>query len=388
MDPVRVLRDEPGVHHRGGREFRALHIERAVGGDGRGPGRGARHVAVMRLEQRRLRVRAGHPGRQVEPERAFLGDADVLADEPGGMRGHGQRVRPLGRRNGDGKEHLARVGVGHQRPFGHAPRRGPVDAGLVRAGRQVERDLRRDSCVAGVAPVCMPPVRELQAQRDPEGRSALDRVGIGDQRRHRPRRGDGCALERARGVEAEEQEEEREEPGEGKEARTSRRPRVAGALRSSRVAGASRCPRVAGALRRPRVAAVLRCPRVAGALRRPRVMTALVAAIHDFAASGTANRGWPACAGHDTGRGRGREGGHGTVTILCRRKGDPHRLSAACHAGGSIWSIAPERARPSPLPRRSPPAPRLPPPPPPSRLPAPPHPPPRHAPPEPRQPGA
>ena len=106
---------------------------------------------------------------------------------------------PVGRgRNGDRQQHIAGVGVGHQRAFGDTLRRRPGDRPGRGAGRQVEVQLRRHAGIARVLPVGVPARRQPQPQADAERLARRDRVDVRDQRGGGARAGDRRALQGAR----------------------------------------------------------------------------------------------------------------------------------------------------------------------------------------------
>ena len=148
--------DEPGVDHRRWGQLRRPAPTASRPAHHRVPGRRSRHLPVGCGEQRRLRRRR---------RRARWADrAGSRASSGTQMSRHTSQfacalmsVAPSDEgRNSDRQQHLASVGVGHQRAFGHTLRCRPDDRPGRGVRRQVQIQLRRDAGIAGVLPIGVP----------------------------------------------------------------------------------------------------------------------------------------------------------------------------------------------------------------------------------------
>ncbi len=206
VEEVDLQREEEGVPHRAGGDRRAgeFHgamqpLETGARGEGTGAGFGRFGGGDDRAGHR-VRTRRGLD-RDVEAERARLGDADLLADQPGGVGGQREglaRRQPGRRRDRDDEDGLAFIAEIHQRAERDPLRRGEAHRAGARAVRQRQRHLRRLAGVAGIDPVGMPARGQALAQRDPEGLAGRDGRLVRHQRHGGAWRGDRRALDGAR----------------------------------------------------------------------------------------------------------------------------------------------------------------------------------------------
>ena len=204
------FREERGVAGAG--QGMAGNGERAIRSDARVKLALAREVPVRRGEERGLRGRSGGAPRQVERELAVLRDADLRADEPVRLRPDRQRAAVRRRRDRHREEHLARIGVGHQRAFGQALRRGEFDRSGPGALRQGKRELRRRAGRARIFPVGVPAGGETQTERGAQLGAGLPGIGLGDERGRRVPARHGRALQRPGRREREQAEQQKEKP--------------------------------------------------------------------------------------------------------------------------------------------------------------------------------
>ena len=213
----RLLRRRGGADHVGGlekeferaaarrrRQVVELHAQRgAVDLDAARRGQRHRLRGPRGLEGAGVqRGRAAH--RQPQREFAFLGNAFLAADQPGGLqaevdrrrageRGRGREVRRHGQRHR--QQHRALVAVVGQRADRDLPGHRPGDVARRDAGRQGPGQLGGQAGIAGVLPVGVPAGLMDDAQADLQRRAGRDAVGrLGDQfgahvRRRHHRRG-------------------------------------------------------------------------------------------------------------------------------------------------------------------------------------------------------
>ena len=139
----------------------------------------------------------------------LLRDAGLLADEPVGLGGEAHRLagfqsgRDLELRQ---QQHLAFVAVVDERPRGERMRRGPLDRAGFDTGRQRPGERRRQAGIARIAPIRVPAVGHLEAQRHRhrlaghDGRPLADQFRLDMRRldRRRPSRAEDGATVKAR----------------------------------------------------------------------------------------------------------------------------------------------------------------------------------------------
>ena len=150
------------------------------------PRRGSRLVAARGLEQlrpARVDVRS-RGGLQIEREIGRTRYALLLAHQPFGVGL--DRDRAAGRKRcwnleRDRQKNLAVVAVVGERRDVDARRRGPFDVAGLEAGRQRPLDRRRQSGVAGVAPVRVPLAIHFQAQSQRQRLAGDDCSALGDE---------------------------------------------------------------------------------------------------------------------------------------------------------------------------------------------------------------
>lgn len=163
-----------------------------------------------------LRTRIGDAlgcDRQVEREAAFLGDTDLVADEPGRLRLESERLaRPRRLRNGDRdrQNHAVLEAEVHQRLEREGLRGRPGDRPRARSTRERPLDAGRFAGIAGVAPVGMPARGDLLVECDVELLARLHRVALGDKRGSDAR---GYSRGRLRGDRCRHRQSERERGG-------------------------------------------------------------------------------------------------------------------------------------------------------------------------------
>ncbi len=174
------------------------HAARALEADARGERRRARLRGLGGDEQRRFRggLRAGGD-REVEAERAFLGNADALAHQPGRIARDREAIAWLERR---GRRHRHREGGralvaeidqrAERQPMGGAERQ----LTGARAVGQAQGQLGGLAGIARVGPIGVPALREFLVQRDAERLAGGDRVDVADQPHLGLRRAHGIAL--------------------------------------------------------------------------------------------------------------------------------------------------------------------------------------------------
>ena len=149
----------------------------------RGTGQlGARPIKQLGRGRILRSPRRGHGKLQVKIR--ALGNAHVGAHEPACLRFEveGRRGFQVGRGGDlDEMQGLLRVAVVHQRRDHEAVGCGPLDVARGEARRQAPRDLRGLSGIAGVAPVGVPAVADVELERDPERLAGCDRILLAQQ---------------------------------------------------------------------------------------------------------------------------------------------------------------------------------------------------------------
>ena len=126
-------------------------------------------------------------------ERAALRDADVLADQPGRLAGdrHPARRGVGGDRHRNGQGDRIGIAVIGERAEIIGLRRRPDDVSSRPALRQIKRDPRRLSGIAGIAPIGVPALGDFLMQGDVDAFARRRGLPVGDQARLHHRAGAG-----------------------------------------------------------------------------------------------------------------------------------------------------------------------------------------------------
>ncbi len=180
-------------------------------------------------EERSLRRRCSWSRRQIQVKIGLFRNTDSRAHKPVRMSAYGHgltlRVGSL-RRDCDRQKSVAGIAVRHQRAFRQTFRRRPFD-GVALAGEiagQCDGQVHRLASVAGIFPVGVPAVFQMQKQSGLERMPRLDPVSVGYKAGRIPFACDHRTFSR-RGGKGQEQSGKREEAGgQGAESAQGRAP--------------------------------------------------------------------------------------------------------------------------------------------------------------------
>ena len=129
---------------------------------------------------------AGVPAGRSTREAPLLGHADLLADQPYGVR-LDRRAAACAGGDSDREYHFSRIAVGDEGALLECLRRRPVDSACPRTRGELERQLGSRAGVSGMFPIRVPTGYKAKPQADTERLPGRDRVCVRNKRGRRAR---------------------------------------------------------------------------------------------------------------------------------------------------------------------------------------------------------